>query len=350
MARMVLAFLALLALHGPAEAQERRVITDGAGRRVAMPTTRIDRITPAGPPAAVLLYTLYPETMIGWIRAPGPAELAFLDGDAARIGTVPRLTGRNAPDEATIRAARPELIIDYGTIDPTYAALADRVQASTGVPYLLLDGSLRAIPQTYRVLRELLGDRALRGHGSRAEELAADAERILQQASTAATRRGGGRAPRVYYGRGADGLAAVRAGTISAEVLAFMGATNVVDIANGPPFPRVTIEQIAAWNPDIVIFAQHEAFAAATSDAGWQRVAAVREHRVYAAPALPFGFVEEPPSVNRLIGLPWLGAVLYPDVFDRDPRARIGAFYTLFYRRAPTDADLTTVLRDALPM
>jgi iron complex transport system substrate-binding protein len=346
---MILALLALLVLHEPGAAQERRTITDGAGRRVAIPTTRIDRIMPAGPPAAVLLYTLYPETMIGWIRAPGPAELAFLDGDAARIGTVPRLTGRNAPDEATIRATRAELIIDYGTIDPTYAALADRVQASTGVPYLLLDGSLRAIPQTYRLLRQLLGDRALQGRGSRAEELAADAERLLQQVGAAVARRGGGHAVRVYYGRGADGLAAVRAGTISAEALAFIGATNVVDIANGPPFPRVTIEQIAAWNPDVVIFAQHEAFAAA-GDPAWQRVAAVREHRVYAAPALPFGFVEEPPSVNRLIGLPWLGAVLYPDVFDRDPRARIGAFYTLFYRRAPSEADLTTLLRDALPM
>jgi iron complex transport system substrate-binding protein len=111
----------------------------------------------------------------------------------------------------------------------------------------------------------------------------------------------------------------------------------------------VTIAQIAAWNPDVVIFAQHEAFAAATRDPAWRRVVAVRERRVYATPALPFGFVEDPPSVNRLIGLPWLGAVLYPEVFDRDPRARIGAFYTLFYRRAPSEAELSTLLRDALP-
>ena len=86
-----------------------------------------------------------------------------------------------------------------------------------------------------------------------------------------------------------------------------------------------------------MIFAQHEAFAAATGDPAWQRVTAVREHRVYAAPAMPFGFVEEPPSVNRLIGLPWLGSLLYPDDLRSPIRARrIGAFYTLFYRRAPS--------------
>jgi iron complex transport system substrate-binding protein len=142
----------------------------------------------------------------------------------------------------------------------------------------------------------------------------------------------------------------VRAGTISAEAIAFIGATNVVDIASGPPFPRVTVEQVAAWSPDVVIFAQRDAFAAAAADPAWQRVAAVRERRVYAAPGLPFGFVEEPPSVNRLIGLQWLGSLLYPETFGRDPRPRIGAFYTLFYRRTPSDGDLATLLRDALPM
>ena len=56
-----------------------------------------------------------------------------------------------------------------------------------------------------------------------------------------------------------------------------------------------------------------------------------------------------PPSVNRLIGLPWLGSVLYPETFGPDPRGRIATFYTLFYRRAPSETDLTTLLRDALP-
>ena len=140
-------------------------------------------------------------------------------GDAARIGTVPRLTGRNEPDAAAIRAARPELIIDYGTVDATYAALADRVQQATGVPYLLLDGSLLAIPRTYRLLREHPRRSRIARPRQPREELAADAERLLVQvgARTRAAPRSPARA--IYYGRGADGLAAVRAGTISAEAI-----------------------------------------------------------------------------------------------------------------------------------
>jgi iron complex transport system substrate-binding protein len=152
---------------------------------------------------------------------------------------------------------------------------------------------------------------------------------------------------RIYYGRGGDGLSAVRAGTSSGEAITAMGAVNVVDIASGPPFPRVDVDRVLAWDPDIVIFAVHDAFTAAIAKPAWQRVRAVREHRVYAAPALPFGFVEEPPSVNRLIGLRWLGSLLYPDVFPSDQRPAIRAFYALFYRSTPSDADLATLLRDA---
>jgi iron complex transport system substrate-binding protein len=78
--RVVYAILALLlmGLWGAAFAQEpTRAITNSAGRRVELPQ-RISRVLAAGPPASILLYTLAPEKMIGWVRTPGPAEKAFL--------------------------------------------------------------------------------------------------------------------------------------------------------------------------------------------------------------------------------------------------------------------------------
>jgi iron complex transport system substrate-binding protein len=38
----------------------------------------------------------------------------------------------------------------------------------------------------------------------------------------------------------------------------------------------------------------------------WKAVRAVREGNVLVAPSLPFGWIEEPPSINRLLGLAWL--------------------------------------------
>ena len=48
----------------------------------------------AGPPASVLLYTLAPEKMIGWVRTPSPAEKAFLAESVRELPEYGRLTGR----------------------------------------------------------------------------------------------------------------------------------------------------------------------------------------------------------------------------------------------------------------
>ena len=54
---------------------------------------------------------------------------------------VGRLTGRdNTANVEAVLAQRPDLILDYGSVGTTYVSLADRVQAQTGLPDLLLDG------------------------------------------------------------------------------------------------------------------------------------------------------------------------------------------------------------------
>src|ERR1700692_1613312 len=52
-------------------------VTDGAGRAVAVPP-QVLRVFPAGPPAAIMLYTLAPQLLLGWPRPNGTAEREFL--------------------------------------------------------------------------------------------------------------------------------------------------------------------------------------------------------------------------------------------------------------------------------
>jgi ABC-type Fe3+-hydroxamate transport system substrate-binding protein len=61
-----------------AAAADARVVTDAAGRAVTVPD-RVKRVQAAGPPATVLLYALASEKLIGWVRKPREAELAFLN-------------------------------------------------------------------------------------------------------------------------------------------------------------------------------------------------------------------------------------------------------------------------------
>jgi iron complex transport system substrate-binding protein len=77
-----------------ASAQEApRTVVDSGGRRVEIPA-RISRVLAAGPPASILLYTLAPEKMIGWVRTPSAEEKAFLHPSMRELPEYGRLTGR----------------------------------------------------------------------------------------------------------------------------------------------------------------------------------------------------------------------------------------------------------------
>jgi iron complex transport system substrate-binding protein len=264
--------------------------------------------------------------------------------EAAALPEIGRLTGRDntANIEAVLRQ-RPDLVLDYGSVRPVFVSLAERVQAQTGLPTLLLDGALPKIPETYRLLGEILDRR------DAAEARAAAAERILREALAAAEAlRARGR-PRVLYVRGPRGLETGVAGSINTEIIEFAGAENVAASALGAgSLVQISMEQVFAWNPDWII-AIHPYFTATTkTDRLWSAVPAVRAGRVALAPGLPFGWVDFPPAVNRLLGLLWL-----PVLFGLRPRAglaeAVADFHALFYHRRPEPAQIAALLRPALP-
>lgn len=126
-------------------------VTDGAGRVVAVPRS-VERVFPAGPPAAIVLYTLAPDTLLGWPRANRAEELAYLDPLIGSRPEVGRLTGRgNTTNLETLLQMRPDLIVDVGSVARTFVETADRIQAQTGLPYALLDGRFDRIAESYRL-------------------------------------------------------------------------------------------------------------------------------------------------------------------------------------------------------
>ena len=71
---------------------------------------------PAGPPAAILLYTLAPDLLLGWPRANRPEECAYMLPDVCARPEVGRLTGRgNTANLETVIALKPDLILDVGS-------------------------------------------------------------------------------------------------------------------------------------------------------------------------------------------------------------------------------------------
>ncbi len=320
-----------------------RTVRDGAGRSVLLPGP-VRRVLPAGPPASILLWSLAPDLMTGWVRRPSPAELAFLPPEAAALPEAGRLTGRdNTANVEAVLAQRPDLVLDYGSLGATYVSLADRVQAQTGLPDLLLDGTLARIPETYALLGEILDRRE-------AAAVRADAARnVLAEAQAAADLlRSKGR-PSVYYARGPRGVETGLTGSINTEILEFAGAENVAARSLGAGgLAQVSAEQVLAWDPDWIIAADPRFFAGAPADPVWSTLRAVRAGRIVLAPGVPYGWIDAPPSVNRLLGLVWL-----PVLFGAQPadtlEARLTDLYGLLFGRRPGPAQLAPLLRDAMP-
>lgn len=339
--RPLLAAPALL-LAAPARAQ--RLVADATGRRIPLPG-RVARVFPAGPPAAILTYSLAPEVLAGWpTRTPRPHEAAFLDPAAAALPELGRLTGRdNAANLEAVLASRPDLVLDYGAVQPITIQLAERVQAQAGIPALLLGGGLAQIPETYLQLGTILGREAA------GEERAGVADAILGEARQAAAKlRARGR-PRVLYLRSPRGTETGLRGSITTEILEFAGAENVaVGPAGARGIAQVSVEQALAWDPDWIITTDPAFIPHAQTDPAWRALRAVRQGRLVQAPKTPFGWVDAPPTVNRLLGLMWL-----PVLFGVAPAdalaARVEAFHALFYHRRPTADQVRDLLAPALP-
>jgi iron complex transport system substrate-binding protein len=295
-------------------------------------------VFPAGPPAAILLYTLAPELLIGWPRANRPEECAFMLPDVCARPEVGRITGRgNTANLEVVLALKPDLILDSGSTSPTFVSLAARVQEQTGIPYALLDGRFESIATAYRKLGELT-------HRTReAEALARYADDTMTTIRGRIAGVPAARRPRVYYARGPRGLETGLGGSINVETIEFLGAHNVAGERKGG-LAVASIEQVLLWNPDVIVTIDRDFAASVRSDPVWASVAAVRTGRVYLSPKLPFGWVDFPPSVNRLIGLWWLAKIFYSELFPEDLPTLTRGFYRRFYHVTPTDAQLEQVL------
>jgi len=290
----------------------------------------IQRVLAAGPPAAVLLYCLAPHTLLGWPYALSAQARAALSPTGRALPQLGRLSGRGSTLALeTLLALQPDLIIDTGTLNDTYRSTARRTAQQTGVPYLLIDGDILLSAQTLQALGALLN---VDGRG---QMLAQHAQGILDAAAVMRQELMR-KAPTFYAARGADGLETAPRGSIHVQALELCGLHNVVQ--NGTGLARVSFEQLLAWQPDYIFTHDAALHAQAYQSPYWQRLRAVREHRLVLAPAAPFGWLDMPPGMNRLLGVHWITQTLRHGKDVQTIRLSLIQFCQAFYQHPPSAA------------
>jgi iron complex transport system substrate-binding protein len=309
--------------------------TDDAGRTVLLPT-QVDRVFAAGAPAEVLLYTLVPEKLAGRNHMPSQAALDFMPAGYRAPRPIVNLPERDDPRyDAELLALDVDVYVDYGTVDDDYVAALEAISARTKIPGIILDGSLEKVPAVYRRLGAALGV------PERGAHLAAEAERLIDKYRGALADP----AVKVYLACSQNGLTPCVEGHSFGEAAALLGAVNVGGKTGDPRRP-LTLEEIRARAPDVVIVANAGAAESLRASPEWRALAAVAAGRVYAPPDLPFNWGPRPPSVNRLPSLIWLAYVARGRPFDDEFRADVSRLYAAFYHVTPTAAQLEQLAAD----
>lgn len=333
---MTLVFLALLS--GSAGAAG---FVDAAERYVVVPD-RVGRVMTANPAADLLVFVLAPEKLLGWSAPLSRRQRAYIPAKFAQLPVVGGAVRPNPAEAVQVVARmRPDLIVEAGPVTPEAAARADQIQQQTGVPYLILDNSIQATPHTLRIIGALFGA-AERGNDlAKYTDYAIDAVRgrlLIAPADERAL---------VYYGRGPDGLETGLSGSQAMAAIDQAGVINVAARLGRGELTRVTRDQIIDWNPAIIIAQQQSFYDALLHSTPWRGLIAVASKKVYLAPADPFGWIDDPPGVNRIIGLYWLTGLFYPDQYQEDLRTNVREFYDKFYRVKLTDRQLEALVRPA---
>ena len=317
--------LLAIALAGLAAPGDARTVRDSAGRVVEIPD-RVERVFAAGPPAAILVYALKPEALLGWPRRLRDYEKPYIAQPWRDLPETGRVTGRGGDANLErVIVLRPDLIVDFGSVRDTYIDLANRVQEQTGIPYILINGRFSETAASLRLLGAALGV------PDRGERLAADVETTFAELRAALGAVPDKQRPRVYLARGPDGLETGLKGSINTEIIELAGGRNVADVPGQYGLVQASPEQVIVADPDTIVTWDRTFFDGVWKDPLWQGIAAVRRGRVYLSPTAPFGWIDRPPSINRMMGLKWLAGLFYPDLWPGDLRRETHAFYKLWY-------------------
>ena len=344
--------VAIAALVGCAQqksspAAETKVITDMAGRQVEVPTV-VDKVYSTSATGSVFLYTLAPDKLAGWNSELRDIEKKFVDPKYYDLPNLGRWKGTTPTGsiEDLLKAA-PDIIISVGDVTPDYVGDADEIQKQTGIPVVMLDGSLQNTAEAYRMLGELIGETA------RAEKLAAYCEQTLEEINSNLKALAEEDKVRVYYGQGLEGLETEISGTVNSEAFDLAGAKNVaVPVGADVRRMQVSVEQILAWDPEIIIIStdgdtSHTLYNKILTDRAWANITAVKNKEVYEIPSSPYDWINRPPSVVRFIGVKWLSSLLYPDIIDLNIREDIKEFYSLFFNYDISEAEIEELLATA---
>lgn len=332
---LLLAF-SLIGCSNNDKAVKGRTVTDMMGREIELPQ-EIDTIFCIEPMSAITLYTVAPQMLAGWNYKLNDYEADFILEEYRDLPVYGR--GGNINYEAVLSAS-PDVALLTGTLGDGLVEQADSFAEKLGIPVIILDNKLTEAPAVYTLLGEVTGETE---HAKALSDYAANVLGSIKEPDEKVT---------IFYANGVASLDTSAKGTAASQLFDILHAENVCELPSESG-DRITVtkEHVIDWNPEYIFVngEPSQGIAGSTaakdilSDPQYENVQAVKNGNVISVPKAPFAWVDRPRSTNLLIGIPWLGSILYPEnyTFTNDD---IKEFYSLFYHLDLTDDQVNELL------
>lgn len=328
-----------------ASTQQTREFTDSAGRTVEVPAN-IDRIAPSGFTAQQVLLTMAPDKMVGLAQNLSDDQVKIFGDEFANKPVFGAFLGsKDTFNREAVANADPQIIIDTGEAKKGIADDMDNLQEQTGIPCVFIETSLSNYGDGYRMLGDLLGDT------DRGNQIADYLDNAYNEVDQTMQQIPSDQRANIAYMVGEQGTNAIAQGSFQGQVIDLV-ANNVVTaekVSGSGNGNEISMEQMANWNPDVVIFQKQSVYDSAQDDPAWQTIAAMQNGKDYVCPSAPWCWLNNPPSVNQMLGLQWLPRVLYPDQFDSSIQDVTKQYFQTMYNYNLSDDELNDILTNALP-
>lgn len=325
---------------------ETRTFTDSLGREVELPA-QIDRIAPSGHTANQVLLTMAPEKMVSlsqdltedqlkYINLPNYADLPITGAAFGSKGDI---------NKEAVAAADPQVIIDTGEVKDGLEEDMDTLQEQLGIPVVFIETKLEDYGAAYEMLGELLG------MPERGQELSEYCAAAYKEVTDVMATIPDSERVNLGYFLGDAGLNTIAKNSYQGQVIDLC-ANNVAELDNvtgSGQGQEVSLEQIALWNPDLIIFAPDSIYDTVADDPAWDGIAAIDNGNFYETPASPYNWLNNPPTVNQVMGMQWLPRLLYPDKFNISIADVTKSYYKMFYGYDMSDQEVADMTAKALP-
>ncbi|KAA6352287.1 iron complex transport system substrate-binding protein [termite gut metagenome] len=316
-----------------------RIITDMAGRQVEIPakitSAFIDRHS------VQMVYAF--DTMLAVNRVFNYTETEKKFLKKSFYENKPYAIESSAEE---IVQLKPNIIFYSAFITPENTEKVNLLQKKTQIPVVVINSDIFEYKEALRFLGDILNKE------EKAKELIGFIETYIDPALAKGKTISGKKKKKIYYAEGLQGLKTDPSGSVHSLLIDLVGGINVaeVDILPGKGMTNVSLEQIYVWNPDLILvwsgnFDEMDSYKYIKTDLSWKKLKAVRNNYVYQVPWRPFGWIDRPPGINRLIGIIWLSNLLYPDIYNYGNLIGITKeFFSKFHHYNMTDEETLEIL------